>query len=505
VTDDIAQSLLDCASRGDLSKYAEALAAIPVNRLNTIGKEPAFQASVERLVPIARTGISPLQRLTALALIGRADSTTQQKQSAIGDAVKASVATEPPPLAKEAQDALNPDDRYYVALTIVRGDPAWSVQYAARALVNEGGEPRIRNDVRGAFAALIFDGSPTLEAGLRQIAAAVPGSLHENPETKGAEISRARRISKLLPAIEEALRRTVGESGEGLSDAFNEMMQALVFRYSRPSAGAESDEVAGAVADAAFQLLGTLVRTRFSTAVEAETYKSVGRLQYWLKTRSWPDVSRNARDRLAQSLLEAISVRSTMGKASVELLKVLIQLLGHRPSAVRLIAPLADRPGIPSDVQEWLRNGGVKAEPRFQTEASEESGLRDVDALVATAMLRALHVQRLIEGDAKAALGKVRDHTDLEASALQLTQAYNYARALANDVAAVTKRRSMSVFGVVGEIVEADPRRHKSRDGALIETQRARIEVPGVERSLPNGTTEIIVAAIVTPEEIKRK
>jgi hypothetical protein len=498
-------TLLDCASRGDLAGYAAAIAAIPVNRLNTVGKDETFQESVRRLVPIALKGSSPLKRLNALALIGRADSTTQQKQPAIGDAARAAVGIEPPALGAEAQDKLTPDDRYYVALAVARGDPSWATRYAARALVEESGEPRIKNDVRAVFAAQVFNDAMTLADAFRLIASAVPGSLHEDPKTKTAELSRAKRITKLLPSIDDAARRTLRDSGEGLSEAFNAMMQMLVFRYSRPMSGLESDEISAGVANAVLLLLGTLVRTRFSIAVETESYKSVGRLQSWLKTRAWPANISAARNRLGQSLIEAIAVRASMGNASRELFQVLIQLTGHRTSAAAQLVPLADRPGVPAEVQDWLRAGGVQPPPRFESAASDESGLRDVDTLVASTFLRARRLTALVEGEAKSALIKVRELPEIADVARQLTQTFNFARALANDCAAVARRRSMITFGTVGEKVIVEPKRHRQPDGALIETEQARVDVPGVERTLPNGTVEVIMPAIVTPLETKRK
>ena len=503
--DDLPSRHLQAAQAGDLDAYAAALTSIPVNRLNTIGKESAFQQAVECLVPIALGSSSTLERLTALSLMARADNTTQRKQPEIGDAIAKSVADQPPPLGFDVQEALKPDDRYYIGLAIGRSTAEWLPAYAARALVDEGGEPRAKNDVRGAFAALVFERAPTLSAAFRLIAAAAPGSLHEDPRTKGADLSRGKRMGKLLPAIEEAMRNTVRDSGDDLPEAFNAMIQALVFRHARPPDTTEGDGIAATVAEAAMQLLGTLVRTRFSAAVEVESYKTVSRLQHWLKTRSWPGSTEQARKRLGQSVVEAISTRAGMGKASGELLQVLVQLTGHRPTAVTQILPIADRPGVPSEVQEWLRAGGVQPPPRFQTPAAAESGLRDADTLLAAAIVRSVGVKLAVEGPAKQAVATVRSTLGLEAEALQLTQALNAARALANDIASVGQRRAFKLFGTSGEVVDVDPERHRQRDGGLIVTQQAVVEVPGIERGLPNGTTEVIVQAIVTPRGVKRK
>lgn len=504
MTDAILTALVAAARDGDLARYAAALGGVPVQRLNTIGREDAFQRSVALLVPVARTGAAAEDRLKALALIGRADSTTQQKQPAIADAARLAVRDAPPPIGSDER-VLSSDERYYLSLVIARAEAPWVVPYAARALVDEGGEARLKNDVRAAYAALVFERSATLADAYRAIEGAVSGSLHEDPGTKEADLSRARRLTKLLPAIEDSTRSTLTDSGDDLVPAFNAMMQRLVFRHARPPVGGDGDDAAGASAEAVLLLLSTLLRTRFVLAVEADAYLSVGRLKYWHKTETWPKAAAAARRRLSQTLLQAITLRAKTGNPSRELLAVLIQIAGDRRRAEPQLAAIAEQRGIVPDVQDWLRAGGRQTAPRFETRAGDEAGLRDVDALLGAAAVRAAHVRSLLDGDGKAALARIRDQAELADSARALTQAANFSRALASDVLALLQRRSLALFGAVGDEVEAERERHRREDGRLIDTATVRIERAGVERVLPNGVAEVILPAVVTPVEGKRK
>jgi hypothetical protein len=125
--------------------------------------------------------------------------------------------------------------------------------------------------------------------------------------------------------------------------------------------------------------------------------------------------------------------------------------------------------------------------------------------MIASTLVRALRLTALVEDEAKSALTSVRELPDMAEVARKLTQTFNFARALANDCTAIARRRSMTTFGTIGEKIIVEPKRHRQPDGALIETERARIDVSGVERSLPNGTVEVILPAIVTQLETKRK
>lgn len=498
----ISNDLLNSATSGDLDTFATVLSSVPVNRLGGLGKDVSFRQAVDQLVPIALHAPTPLQRLKALALIGRADSTTQRKQQEIAAAANHATAVEPPPLDAEAQEILKSEDRYYISLVIARAEANWKLVYAARSLLNESSLPKTRDprDVRSAFAEILFEGVPDLSAAFRILSAAVPGSLHENPGTKDADLSRARRLARLLAPIEDAVRNSIKENGGELAASFNEMLQMLVYRHQRPTVGLEGEDAAGGAVDAVLSLLGTLLRTRFSLAGQTETYKAIGQLKHWHKTQTWPKSSRLARQRLAQSLREAITLRAQTGKPSRELLAVLIQLVGDRRTVEKQLLVIAEQPDITPEVQDWLRAGGTTPQKRFENTAAEEAGLRDVDSLIANTLVRAQRLRTLV--DDVTTSGREQVNEPLGGSNKQMV---NFARAIANDVIAISGRRSMTLLGEVGDIVTADPKRHRSLDGRLIQTEFVRIEAPGVERIFPNGTSEIVVPAQVSQVEAKRK
>lgn len=498
----ISEALLESARNGDLDNFASVLSSVPVSRLGSLGKDQPFRDGVDQLVPFALNASDPIKRLQALALIGRADSTTQQKQAEIGKSAKRAAAVEPPQLDVAAQEKLKSEDRYYIALVVARADADWKVNYAARSLLNETSLPKTRDprDVRSAFTEILFDGAPDLSGMFRTLAAAVPGSLHENPGTKEADLSRARRVARVLAPIEDAIRNGVKENGNELAASFNKMLQALVYRYARPMVGLEGDEVAAGVVDAVLSLVGTLLRTRFSLAGQTESYKAVAQLKHWHKTQTWPKCVRPARQRLAQSLREAITWRAQTGKVSRELLAVLIQIVGDRRTVEKQLLVIAEQPEIPPDVQDWLRAGGTSPQKRFENVAAEEAGLRDADSVIATALVRAQRLRTLV--DDPAISDQERENTLIGGAQKQIV---NFARAIANDVIGIGGRRSMTLLGIVGEIVPADRKRHRSLDGRLIQTEFVRIESPGVERTFPNGTSEVVLPAQVTEVEAKRK
>ncbi len=146
-----------------------------------------------------------------------------------------------------------------------------------------------------------------------------------------------------------------------------------------------------------------------------------------------------------------------------------------------------------------------RAAPRFESDDADEASLRDVDSLLANSALRAFNLRSLSERETRTALTQIKEHSELASVVPGLVQLANHSLALAADVTSLARRRSLSMFGTQGELVEAVPNRHRTEEGQMIVTEIVRIERPGIERVLPNGAAEVVLPAVVSQVESKRK
>lgn len=489
----LAMPLLHSAGSGDLARFGEELAAVKVGRLSHLAKETEFHRALLALAQIAASDPDPLRRLTALSLVGKADTATQSREAETGAACRAALRVEPPRLRIGDDQPLDADGRIYIAEALRHSDEPWLTRWAALALLDETNS----DNARTPLAALVLDRSPSLAEAFDLLASLVPGSLFERPATKEPELTRTRRLARLCDVLEGAIRNTNVESGPDLPAALNRLLQSLAFRYSRPTAGRESQEVTEAAAAAIMTFVSTLIRIRFSISADPESYSAIRRLKSWFGQGSWPAALKIARAKLSQSVREAIALRARMQLPSRDLFAVLTQLTGDRRTAERQILPIADLPGIAPNIQDWLRSGGKRTGSREAGKNLEEAGLRDADDLIALASVRAGRLKAIAEGEAKAALAAIRQHPQLADAARALTQLVALGRAIPQDLELLLQRRSLSVFWNAGEIVENDPVRQEPAEGGLIDTQMVEVITPGVQRKLPNGTMIVVRKAAV--------
>jgi hypothetical protein len=201
-------------------------------------------------------------------------------------------------------------------------------------------------------------------------------------------------------------------------------------------------------------------------------------------------------NRLEQSMLEAITLQSRLGRPPSELVQILVSLTGDRPRVDNRLKAVAGEPGIEQNVREWLLFGGKAGPARFASEHATEAGLRDADAMVAAAAIRSERIRRRLDA-VNEVLPAIRAREDLAHEAIKITQLLNDVRALIGDLTSLLRRRSLHFFGEHGEIVPADRLRHEKEDGGIIDTAMVKVRSPGVLRRTASGSEAIVVKAVV--------
>lgn len=490
----VASILVDRARLGDLAGYGAALAGIPVSHLAAVAKEDGFHVSLGLLnAAVTNQAASSRSRLEALALLGKADRSTQRRDRRTGDQARAALAVAPPPFVERGEAVVDKDAREYIAGMLDHAEGEWVAGWATKALLDEVGS----DEVRRALAAQLLARAPTLADAFLLLAKSVPGSLHERPGRKDSDLARHRRIARLFNVLEEAVRAARIESGSNLADALNAMLQATAFRFAPPKAGPEAEQETAGAAIAVLAFVSTLVRTRFSISTDPDAYAAVPRLRRWFGGQAWPHSMADALARTSQSVREAIALRARMSLPSRELLSVLVQIHEDRQVAVRLIAPVAEQPGVPPDVQDWLRSGGMPTSTRTSAPDLVEAGMRDSDELIARAGIAAAKVRVLVDGEAKAAVVRMRELQLAPEVVRPINLLVSFARTMPDDLFSLLSRRSIELFGEQGCVVEYDPTAHAGAGGRPVGSERVRIMASGARRVLPNGTTFVLQRATV--------
>jgi hypothetical protein len=488
-----AEGFREAVQAGDLSRADEIMAAVKVQSNWTFSRTRAAEVAAEALAAIAVASSGDAKRLYAIALFGRLDALTNRKTTAFIPYGERAMDREPPRLVIDGKPALDAKARAYIA-AVVRdyARASWQVSWSARAMVDEANSPTVREEL----AKLLLNRAENVASVFQAITGAVPGSLLETPGRKDAELTRSKQAARMLAALQPALRLSPIDTGDNLAAAANAMIKALVIRFKAPKGeGADSVAATGEAVSEALGFIQTLMRTRFSISIEAESYALIRPLQVWAGG-SWPAETAEARAELASSVREAIALQARMQTVNRDLLAALILLMGDREAAVRSLTPLTRIPGLQPEVQKWLASGGAIEQPR-RSSGSAEGAWREADGLLAQTSARAIRLRSVIDRDGVAIVKAMRAQSSDGALANAASLLVNLGRAVTQTLVLTMAKRNLELFEAPGEKVAFVPTRHETSEGTMADSEFVEVLEPGALRRGPTGAEDIIRKATV--------
>jgi hypothetical protein len=474
-----------------LSEQLQALTRlIKIRKIHAVSKTPEFERWLIHLGETATLRKEPEERLLAVAALTRISATVSALRPQIARTLSAALAETLPPL-----DMLkNPDDRTYVAKACSIAQAPWCAGYLANAAVVEDSAERTRLECFRSLLKLL----PNLQAVLEYLRDHI---LDFEPAKESPGDSVGRRLRRILAALRRAISSKVVDSGPAPGDVLAEVLRLPFRRHDPPSAY----EIIGALADEAGTLVHELIRTRFSLAVDAETYKPLRVVRGWLDYR-WSEFvqSSNPLESVRRDLREAITILAKQGKTDNELADALEVVCGSRREARSVMAQIGEETvGIDETVRSWLLNSST---PRLVSEIASESPSYAIESqrlyeasllaelfLDAADLIKALGVigQKVTDGPGRAHLEELTDLDSLIAKA----------GATADVAISFAKRRSLELRGEVGEEVEYSPLEHDLIGGFRTGLRRVRIARPAVAYRSPDSAPIIVKKAVVEPSK----
>lgn len=451
-----------------------------------VAKTSEFEAGTAAVLMTAASGASDVDRLTAVATLGRIASSLKVRrvlvERGLADALR-----KPLPALERASAA---GDRTYVAKACRLGQPSWCVPYLAEAAVAEESSEEVRTACVGSLVFL----SGNLAATLDQLGSAIKSV---RIDTKNPADSVGRRVRRLLAAIRTAISGEWLEPGPQAGQALTQLLDQA-FRHTGPPKIAQvTREIAAEVA----ALVHELVRARFSVAADAETYQALALVQRWVGD-DWEETARKSVPcgLVARDIVEALELLVRAGVTDDGLLRALEIASGSASSARELTEQLAEaRPGLSEPVRDWL----LRRPPRMKSAVAEESQWRIADEAIADLLLEG---RRLSEANS-AFMREVLPELQIVAPRLigRLDFHSQLVAALLNAVEALARRRSLRIRGAVGEVVEYSPLEHEIVDGTQIGPRRVRLLRPIVEVIGAQGARRVVRKGVVEPEPLPKQ
>ncbi len=465
----------------DLGRFSGTITNALARRLiHDLASSPSFWTSVDRLMSTVRVE-NDQAVLLALAELGRLGATLKTKGEN-ADKIAFQLLNARVPAHFSFGDG---DQRYYAAVAWQRSGFPLQPAEAARTAVLEGSSDKARR----AWLRLLLLGRGA--AGTLQDVARALGELQwlrlpssDRPFDSSKE--RSRRVALLLKGIRAELDDDHVEGDDDVIAALTDLVK-VAFAY---VSGPDRYQDRAKAVDEFVSLVLHIIRTRFRLLTEPGIYATATKTSRWLPSGGWRRITSTSKpvERLRATLIEGLVLLLKQGKVSNELAEVHRQLSPTPQQAKDQLAGVAvEERDLPPAARTWLETGEYSVEAT-DMEVSETDDTAIALALLAAHQLPTFDVSKIPQE----ASGQT---TVTPATAEELRQLVDHSKELKHRVYSLARRRSLSVFGDVGTVIDFSPHahRHTGQGGA------SKVEVvrPGVEATGRRGS-KVIVRAIVT-------
>ena len=474
------EQLLDTFVHGAVAEKYDALRKLIAQRKHhAAAKDTQFQVGIDQLLQTAGdSSARDIDRLMAVATLCRLASAVKKLRNVIYASLEAAL-TEPLP---DPAPLIEPDDRSYIGNACEQVKPEWGPLYCARAAIyEETGE-----QAREAFLQALLTMEPDLSSGLTVLTESAAGFM---PETEDPGTSVAKRVKRIMTALQVAIAATGGEPGEEPGLILSALCKALFKDVPKPKRDEALFEAAEGIALAVHEM----VRLRFSLATEAGTYSALKVVKYMLPVSTWDNfaVQSEQLKMVVQDISEAMLILARQGIADESLAAELAIASGHKKYAQRKMKQLAKTPGLSAGIKNWLAGG--RNEVPAESVSGESQQLSD-DSQLADLLVDSLRFQSLESVSREQLLPEIEmlDPCLGEGVARLLQSGV----AICDAIQSMARRRRLHVRGNPGDEEEYAPLEHEII-GDNTGVRRVRIVRPVVEQERENGVSFVISKGVV--------
>ncbi|MDD2691261.1 MAG: hypothetical protein PHX69_05685 [Simplicispira sp.] len=469
-----ALALFAGASTTPAERRSALTALITAKVLPKQADDPAVLAGRAHLLAQIHDAAEPGHRLLAIAESIRLGQVVKRWAKEIAEWLRPAFVAELP----EMQLLTEADDRLNLARACAQMSAPWLPTYLADSIANE----ETGEKARAEMIAALLDRSTNLGEALRTLVTAFE-ALRPSTEAPGDTV--ARRLTRTLSALRDALLESELEASENPGKALYELLAIPLSTVGRP----QEDKVQLDLSREALLTVHDIVRTRISVVADPQMYRVVDYCRKLCGGRSWPDELRKPLERLITDVTEALVLLGRQGQHDQALLAQLDVLCNHPERARSVARDLAARhPEVHEDVRYWLEHGRMRV-TRQSSESAIEAAASNADESIGLALQAARQARLLGDSLREPLASNLEIYEPGLAPAAQ--ELLSRVQVLAVQVEQAASLRGLGLYGTPGELVEMSTKFFT----VVGESPRQRMIVkqPAVVRKRPDGSVGDVV------------
>ena len=435
-----------------------------------------FEVKSGRAHLLAQTmnGETETHRLLAIAESIRLSQVVKRWASEIAKQLQPAFAQQLPPmrLLGEADDRLN----------LARACSLMSVEWMSDYLAVSIAEEETGEKARSEMVRALLGSVNTLADALQRMSKAFE-LLRPGTESPGDTV--ARRLTRTLYSLREALLESELEAGSDLGKSLHLLVSSPLATVGRP----QEEKVQTELSREALLAVHDIVRTRISVVSDPEMYKVVEYCRKLCGGGSWPEDLKRPLERLITDVTEALVLLGRQGQCDQALLGQLDVLCNHPERARAVARELAARhPELPEGVRDWLERGRLMV-IRQASNAAVEVAASNADESIGLALQAARQARLLRDSLRDPLASNLEIYEPALASATQ--ELLDRVQVLAVQVEQAANLRGLDLYGTPGEEIEMSVKFFNVVGNEP--RQRMTVRQPAVVRKRADGTVGDVV------------
>ena len=479
VPPELAMAVFAAADTLPERRRAALTALITAKLLPKLADDVGVKAGRTHLLDQVFTAELPMHRLLAVAESIRLGQVVKRWAAEIAKQLQPAFVAPLPSmqLLNEADDRLN----LARACSLMSAD--WLPNYLAQSIAEE----ETGEKARAEMIAALLGRTGSLAGALKQLAAAFE---RLRPDTESPGTTVARRLTRTLSALREALMESELEAGDDLGKAFHALVSEPLAAVGRP----QEEKVQVELSKEALLAVHDMVRTRISVVADPAMYLVVAYCRKLCGGGSWPDDLKKPLERLTTDVTEALVLLGRQGQCDQALLGQLDVLCNH-PDRARFVArELATKhPELPEDVRGWLERGRM-VRVRAASEAAIEAAASNADESIGLALQAARQARTLRDSLRGPLAASLEIYEPALAPATQ--ELLDRVQVLAVQVEQAATLRGLDLYGAIGDEVEMSAKFFSVVGNAP--RQRMTVKQPAVVRKRADGGVgDVVIKGLV--------
>jgi len=474
-----AMALFAASDTSPEKRRAALTALITAKLLPKLADDATVKAGRSHLLDQVFNAELPMHRLLAIAESIRLGQVVKRWATGIAKQLEPAFVEQLPSmqLLNEADDRLN------LARACSLMSAEWLHDYLANSIAEEETGEKARSEMVSALLGRIG----SLADALRRLATAFE-RLRPGTESPGDTV--ARRLTRTLSSLREALMESELEAGDDLGKVLHTLVAAPLVAVGRPLEQKVQVELSTQVLFAVHDI----VRTRISVVSDPEMYRVVEYCRKLCGGSSWPADLKKPLERLTTDVTEALLLLGRRGQCDQALLGQLDVLCNH-PERARAVARelAAKHPELPEDVRRWLELGRMLT-VRHASEAAIEFAASNADESIGLALQAARQARELRDSLCEPLASNLAIYEPTLAPATQ--ELLDRVQVLAVQVEQAATLRGLALYGTPGDDVEMS-----TKFFSVIRNtpkQRMTVRQPAVVRMRADGTIgEVVTKGLV--------